>query len=117
MTRPREELPDLEGLVAGIARIRSDEGRHVGFGMHEVRRLVQEEGVDPAVVQEVLTDLMPHVAGIFTDIEGPVDHAAIVEYARTKLTRRLEIITDADGEVPPVEALVAIEGDPDEPLA
>jgi ribonucleoside-diphosphate reductase beta chain len=78
--------------------------------MHEVRRLIQEEGVDEAVVQETLTDLMPHVAGIFTDIEGPVNHGAIVEYARDKLTRRLDIITDADEEVPPVEELVAIEG-------
>jgi ribonucleoside-diphosphate reductase beta chain len=110
ITRPREEMPTLSGLVTGIAKIRSDEGRHVGFGMHEVRRLIQEEGVDEAVVQETLTDLMPHVAGIFTDIEGPVNHGAIVEYARDKLTRRLDIITDADEEVPPVEELVAIEG-------
>jgi ribonucleoside-diphosphate reductase beta chain len=110
ITRPREKMPTLDGLIEGIARIRSDEGRHVGFGMHEVRRLVQEEDVDEAVVQETLTDLMPHVAGIFTDIEGPVDHGAIVEYARDKLTRRLEIITDAEEAVPPVEELVAIEG-------
>jgi len=110
ITRPREEMPTLEGLVEGIASIRSDEGRHVGFGVHEVRRLVQEEGVEESVVRGTLTELMPHVAGIFTDIEGPVDHGAIVEYARDKLTRRLDIITDADGEVPPVEELVAIEG-------
>ena len=109
-TRPREELPHLEGLVAGIAKIRSDEGRHVGFGMHEVQRLIREEGVDESVPREVLTELMPHVAGIFTDIEGPVNHAAIVEYAREKLTRRLDIITDADGDIPPVKELVAIEG-------
>jgi len=110
VTRPRSELPHLEGLVEGIANIRSDEGRHVGFGMHEVQRLIREEGVDESVVREVLTELMPHVAGIFTDIEGPVDHGAIVEYAREKLTRRLDIVTDAEGEVPPVEELVAIEG-------
>jgi len=110
ITRPREEMPTLEGLVEGIANIRSDEGRHVGFGMHEVRRLVQEEGVDESVVRETLTELMPHVAGVFTDIEGPVNHGAIVEYARDKLTRRLDIITDADEAVPPVEELVAIGG-------
>ena len=110
ITRPREEMPTLEGLVEGIANIRSDEGRHVGFGMHEVRRLVQEEGVDESVVRETLTELMPHVAGIFTDIEGPINHGAIVEYARDKLTRRLDIITDADETVPPVEELVAIGG-------
>ena len=109
-TRPRAEMPTLDGLVSGIARIRSDEGRHVGFGMREVRRLVQAEGVDEAVVQETLTDLMPHVAGIFTDIEGPVDQGAIVAYAREKLSRRLDIITDGDEAVPPVEELVAIDG-------
>jgi ribonucleoside-diphosphate reductase beta chain len=109
VTRPRSELPDLDGLVEGIARIRSDEGRHVGFGMHQVRNLIQEEDVDETVVREVLTELMPHVAGIFTDIEGPVDHGALVAYARKKLTRRLDIITEADAEVPPVDDLVAIE--------
>ena len=103
-------MPTLEGLVEGIANIRSDEGRHVGFGMHEVRRLIQEEGVDESVVRETLTELMPHVAGVFTDIEGPVNHGAIVEYARDKLTRRLDIITDVDETVPPVEELVAIGG-------
>ena len=110
ITRPREEMPTLGGLVEGIASIRSDEGRHVGLGMHEVRRLVHEEGVDESVVRETLTDLMPHVAGVFTDIEGPVDHGAIVEYARDKLARRLDIVTDADEAVPPVEELVAIGG-------
>jgi ribonucleoside-diphosphate reductase beta chain len=116
-TRPREALPTLEGLVTGIASIRSDEGRHVGFGMHQVRRLIQEEGVDESVVQETLTEQMPHVAGIFTDIEGPINHAAVVEYARDKLTRRLEIITEADEAVPPVEELVAIGGSDAEPIA
>ncbi|MFC7157914.1 ribonucleoside-diphosphate reductase [Halomarina halobia] len=100
----------LEGLIEGVTRVRSDEGRHVGFGMHEVRRLVQEEGVDPDVVQTTLQDLMGHVAGTVQYEEGEVDSTPLVEYAAEKLTRRIEIITDAEAELPPVEELVHVEG-------
>ena len=100
----------LEGLVEGITRIRSDEGRHVGFGMHEVQRLVAEEGVDPDIVQETLGDLLPLVAGIVDDPTTDVDSAYLVEYATEKLQRRIEIITDREAEIPPIEELVHVEG-------
>ncbi|WP_254547404.1 ribonucleoside-diphosphate reductase [Halomarina pelagica] len=100
----------LEGLIEGVTRVRSDEGRHVGFGMREVRRLVQEEGVDPDVVQTTLRDLMGHVAGTVQYEESEVDSTPLVEYAAEKLTRRIEIITDAETELPPVEELVHVEG-------
>jgi hypothetical protein len=38
------------------------------------------------------------------------DLAPLIEYAQEKLSRRIEIITDADAELPPVEELVKIEG-------
>jgi ribonucleoside-diphosphate reductase beta chain len=106
------ETPDLPGLVGGITRIRSDEGRHVGFGMHEVRRLIHEEGVDPGVVQGTLQELMPHVAGIIAESADPerVDMGPLLEYSHEKLTRRIEILTESDADVPPVEELVRIEG-------
>ncbi len=103
----------LEGLIEGVTRIRSDEGRHVGFGMHEVRRLIQEEGVDPAVVQTTLQDLMPHVAGTVQYEDSQVDSTPLVEYASDKLTRRIEIITNAEADLPPVEELVHVEGGED----
>jgi ribonucleoside-diphosphate reductase beta chain len=104
------EFPHLDGLVEGITRIRSDEGRHVGWGMQKVRHLVQNEGVDPQLVRDTLRELMPHVAGInqeFTEASNPVP---VIEYSRDKLTRRIEIITDADAEVPDVDELVKIDG-------
>jgi len=100
----------LEGLVEGITRIRSDEGRHVGFGMHEVQRLVAEEGVDPGIVQETLGDLLPLVAGIVDDPTTDVDSTYLVEYATEKLGRRIEIITDREARIPPIEDLVRVEG-------
>jgi ribonucleoside-diphosphate reductase beta chain len=99
----------LEGLVAGITRIRSDEGRHVGFGMREVQRLVAEEGVDPGIVQENLQELLPLVAGVVDDPEYEVDSSTLVGYATEKLQRRIEIITDRDAEIPPIEELVRVE--------
>lgn len=99
----------LEGLIEGITRIRSDEGRHVGFGMHEVQRLIAEEGVDPDIVQNTLQELMGHVAGS-VDYDDGMDSTPLIEYATEKITRRIEIITDADADLPPVEELVHVEG-------
>jgi ribonucleoside-diphosphate reductase beta chain len=108
------EMPHLEGLVEGVTRIRSDEGRHVGFGMAKVRELVQSGAVDGSVVQETLSALMGHVAGVVTAANGSADPAPLVEYAHEKLTRRIEIITEADAVVPDVEELVRLDGSPPE---
>ncbi|SDG33917.1 ferritin family protein [Halorientalis regularis] len=107
------EFPHMEGLVEGITRIRSDEGRHVGFGMQEVRTLIHEEGVDAEVVQNTLQDLMPLVAGVVRhssqgEATNPIP---VIEYSRDKLSRRVEILTEQDAEIPPVDDLVKIEGD------
>ncbi|MFD1587091.1 ribonucleoside-diphosphate reductase [Halorientalis brevis] len=105
------EFPNLNGLVGGITKIRSDEGRHVGFGMNEVRRLIHDEGVDPEIVQDTLQSLMPHVAGIVQSAANvATDPVPLVEYSRDKLTRRVEILTESDAAVPPVDELVKIEG-------
>jgi ribonucleoside-diphosphate reductase beta chain len=99
----------LEGLIEGITYIRSDEGRHVGFGMQKVRELIQEGEVDPDVVQETLQELMGHVAGAVQGSNMTIDAAPLVEYAQDKITRRIEILTEAEAELPPVEELVQIE--------
>jgi len=109
------DLPHLEGLVEGITNIRSDEGRHVGFGMNKVRNFVQSGEVDESVIQDTLQELMPHVANTVNDFEEAVNAAPLVMYSRDKLTRRIEIITDADAEIPGVDELVKI--DTDEPTA
>jgi ribonucleoside-diphosphate reductase beta chain len=105
------EAPDLEldGLVKGISYIRSDEGRHVGFGMHKVQQHLAEDGVDEQVVRSTLQELMPHVAGIVSYSDELVDPIPLVEYAREKLTRRIEIITNENAEIPDVEELVKLD--------
>jgi len=105
---PLREFPALDGLVEGIGLVRSDEGRHVGFGMQKVRHLIHEEGVDEQVVQSTLQELMPHAAGIVSDFQHAVNPVPLVSYARDKLTRRIDIITDADAELPDVDELVEI---------
>lgn len=104
------EFPNLDGVIQGVTYIRSDEGRHVGWGMHKTRELVQERGVDPQVVRDTLMDLMPHVANNVNDYGEVSNPVPLVGYSRDKLTRRIEILTNADSEIPPVEELVAIEG-------
>jgi len=112
VSRPDADTPHLPGLVKGINFIRSDEGRHVGFGMQKVQAHIADDGVDEAVVQEILQELMPLVAETVSVGDGLVDPAPLVSYASDKLTRRIEIITDADAEVPPVEELVALDDGP-----
>ncbi|WP_254538185.1 ribonucleoside-diphosphate reductase [Halomarina litorea] len=109
MPTPGEPV-HLEGLIEGITRVRSDEGRHVGFGMHEVQRLIAEEGVDPEIVQGTLGELLPLVAGTVDNPEAEGDTTQLVEYASEKLQRRIEIITDSEADLPPVEDLVHVEG-------
>jgi ribonucleoside-diphosphate reductase beta chain len=105
------EAPDLEldALVEGISYIRSDEGRHVGFGMHKVQQHLAEDDVDEQVVRSTLQELMPHVAGIVSYSDELVDPIPLVEYARDKLTRRIEIITNEHAEIPGVEELVKLD--------
>jgi ribonucleoside-diphosphate reductase beta chain len=107
-----DDLPHLEGLVEGISYIRSDEGRHVGFGMQQVQTHLAEDGVDEQVVRDTLQELMPFVAETVSVTDEVVDPMPLVEYAREKLTRRIDIITDADADVPGVEQLVALDDDP-----
>jgi len=105
------EFPHLEGLVEGVTKIRSDEGRHVGFGMHKVQNYIASGEVDEAVVQETLQELMPHVANTVNDFTEAVNPVPLVEYSRDKLTRRLDVITDAEAEIPGIDALVALDTD------
>jgi ribonucleoside-diphosphate reductase beta chain len=108
----------LEGLIEGITRARSDEGRDVGFGTHEVQRLIAEEDVDPAVVQEPLSELLSLVSeSVQSEFDTDGDLTPLVEYAQEKPSRRIEIITDADADPPPVEELVEIEGAEDHAAA
>ncbi|WP_255197398.1 ribonucleoside-diphosphate reductase [Halorarius litoreus] len=104
------EVPHLPGLVSGLSYIRSDEGRHVGFGMHKVQQHIAEDGVDPQVVRDTLQSLMPKVAAIVTYDDQFVNPVPLVTYARDKLSRRIEIITDADAEIPDVDELVSLDG-------
>ena len=107
-----DDLPHLEGLVEGISYIRSDEGRHVGFGMQKVQDHLAHDGVEEAIVRDTLQELMPFVAETVTVTDEVVNPMPLVEYAREKLTRRIDIITDADADVPAVERLVELDDDP-----
>jgi ribonucleoside-diphosphate reductase beta chain len=104
-----DAMPTLPGLVAGVTSIRGDEGRHVGFGMTKLKDLLAE-GVDPQVVHDTVTELMPLVHGIVTDVTGDFgpDPAEFVEYATEKHLQRMQQITNASAEIPDVERLVTL---------
>ncbi|AFZ73351.1 ferritin family protein [Natronobacterium gregoryi] len=106
------ELPQLPGLVEGFSRIRSDEGRHVGFGMWKLETLVREEDVDPTLIEDTVGELAMFVQGIVGESteEGAigVDDETLVGYAAEKHHDRMTQIVD-DSELPDVEELVALE--------
>jgi len=102
------EYPDLDGLIEGTSFVRSDEGRHVGFGLFKIRQLL-ERGVDESVVHETMTDLLPDVFDMFEEFGLLFEADALVEYASGKFDHRMNTITDDDRALPPVERLVRVE--------
>ncbi len=107
------ELPHLPGLVEGLNHTRADEGRHVGFGMSKLKELIQDEGVDPAVIDETVAELVPLVQEVVNDEEYDEDRGVPSEelqmYAAEKHTERMEQVKDAARELPNVEELVALD--------
>jgi hypothetical protein len=108
------ELPHLPGLVEGLDHTRADEGRHVGFGMSKLKELVQDEGVDPRIIDETVAELVPLVQQIVNDDEYQEDRGVPSEelemYAAEKHTERMEQVKDAARELPNVDELVALDG-------
>lgn len=103
------DQPNLRGLVQGVNYIRSDEGRHVGWGMNKVKELIEAKDVDAEIVQDILQEMMPDIAGAFQDFNEITNPNSLVDYARDKLTHRVEIMTNREADVPPVEELVSLE--------
>jgi ribonucleoside-diphosphate reductase beta chain len=113
-----EHLPALPGLVQGFAKIRGDEGRHVGFGMAKLQALVADHGVEPSLLHELTGDLSVLVQEALgaTRPDDPESAQAVevreqdlVTYAAEKHSQRLTQILEDDAAIPAVEELVRIE--------
>ncbi|MDJ1433030.1 ribonucleoside-diphosphate reductase [Halostagnicola sp. A-GB9-2] len=113
-----ETLPHLPGLVEGFTSIRSDEGRHVGFGMNQLKKLIAE-GVEPALIEDTVNELLPLVQGITEDDRfqpedgepAGLEEGVLASYAVEKHTDRMQQITNAAADIPDVDELVQLEGD------
>jgi ribonucleoside-diphosphate reductase beta chain len=115
------DLPSLPGLVEGLARIRSDEGRHVGFGMAKLQDLV-DDGLDPQLLHDTVTELLPLVVETTTDrlatdaeleaagesLPGPTADD-LQSYAVEKHRERMGQITDLGADLPDVDELTRLE--------
>ena len=114
-----EGVPHLPGLVEGFDLIRSDEGRHVGFGMSQLKKLVRSGEVDATLINETVSELLPLLEGITEDdtfepddLEERVifEEGELFEYTITKHTERMAQITDDEAAIPEVEELIALDG-------
>ncbi|WP_306052203.1 ferritin family protein [Natronococcus wangiae] len=108
-----EELPRLPALVEGFSSIRSDEGRHVGFGMWKLKTLVRDEGVAPRLVTDTVGELamltQRIVGGATEEGASGVGEDELIGYAAEKHAQRMEQIVDASAEMPSVEELVSLD--------
>ncbi|MFW5928907.1 MAG: ribonucleoside-diphosphate reductase [Halobacteriota archaeon] len=110
------EIPHLPGLVEGIENIRSDEGRHIGFGMSEVKRHIQNGDVEPDLVTETVGELLPLTIEIvnyaYEDLDDPtvfpIGPADAAEYTMEKHQQRMSQILDDDQDIPDLEDLVTL---------
>ncbi|MDF9743978.1 ribonucleotide-diphosphate reductase subunit beta [Natrinema salsiterrestre] len=110
------ELPDLPGLVEGLKLVRSDEGRHVGFGMAKLKSLVADGEVEPDLLRETVDELVPLVQDSLSGDEGASSEdgpgpspSDLAEYAYTKHQQRMQQITSASEKIPDVEELTQLE--------
>lgn len=108
-----EQTPDLDVLTTGIDRIRRDEGRHVGFGMARLQKLVDEDGVDSQYIRDVVAELLPLINQITTggparDFGAGPDLNDLQQYAMEKHQQRMKHILD-DEELPSVDELTKLD--------
>lgn len=97
-----EAGPKLPGLVAGIRKVRSDEGRHVAFGVTRIGDLLDRGAVDPTLVADTLDELVALIRRIVSSMaEG-------MPAARTSLLERVEAARAERAEQ--VGAVDAVEG-------
>ena len=114
------ETVDLPGLVEGFSRIRSDEGRHVGFGMHKLAGLIEHHDVDPSLVESTITELLPLLERVARENPfGPdpellppeelvIDEQDLLEYVLEKHAERMAQLRGT-AEFPDIDQLVTLE--------
>ena len=56
----------LPGFTEGMANVSRDEQRHIGFGVKVLSELFEETDECKAAVHELLLEVMPYVAAVFT---------------------------------------------------
>ena len=109
-----DDLPHLPGLVEGFDYIRSDEGRHVGFGMSQLKKLVASGDVEMELIDDTVSELMSLLI-TEDEEESELDDRGIqedelIDYAWSKHSDRMSQIANASEDIPDVEELVALDG-------
>ncbi|WP_435361121.1 ribonucleotide-diphosphate reductase subunit beta [Haloarchaeobius sp. DFWS5] len=108
-----EGVPELPGLVDGFQQIRSDEGRHVGFGMAKLKELVDSDKVDPQELYELTTELalltQRVVSGAAAEDQPGVAPSGLAAYAARKHSERMSQITESSEVIPTVDELVRVD--------
>ncbi len=96
----------MPGLRAGLGHIQADEGRHIAFGVHTLRRLMQQNPETKTVFEDTLNDLIPDAMGVVQQVFGEhqpmpfdLEEETFVDYALRQLQHRVEVLNRLDAEV------------------
>lgn len=94
-----EQTGLLPGLRQGLAHIQADEGRHIAYGLHALRKLIEASPEARTAVEETLAILVPEAVGVVREIfevhqpmPFPLEEATFVDYAFRQLQHRLEAL-------------------------
>lgn len=76
-----EDTPDLTGLMEGFIKIRGDESRHVGFGLHKIKQIMKNNELEMDVINQTSKDLLPLIHNVFLyiweDLEDPSQYPTV----------------------------------------
>lgn len=94
-----EHLNILPGLRAGLAHVQADEGRHIAYGLHALKRLMTQSVPAREAVEDTLATLVPEAVGVVQQIFAahnpmpfPLEEADFIDYAFRQLQHRVEVL-------------------------
>jgi ribonucleoside-diphosphate reductase beta chain len=96
-----DETPNLPGLLEGFVKIRGDESRHVGFGLHRINENMKNNDISMDVINTTAKDLLPLIQQVFMyiweDLENPEQYPAVtpretMNYIQGEHSARMEQI-------------------------
>jgi ribonucleoside-diphosphate reductase beta chain len=101
--RALEERGIMPGTVAGTARLKQDEARHLAWGLANLDRVIRAEPSAFDALQSALDTLLPAAVGVVQELFAPygdevpfgLDPQEFIDYALAQFAHRYEVLEAA----------------------